>query len=701
MPSIDGNRMQTEPATLPEPSRSRDLARCPTDDELLAYLPGDLTGQIAESIASHLATCPLCQSRITTLKQKLSDRLQAAVQSPKSDVEARPGSDSPTTIVKPAPPRAPRRLGEYELLEPIGRGGMGLVYRARHVRLQRVVAVKVLPHMQLADDSAIVRMQRESAAAGRVRHPNIVFATDAGEADGVHFLVMEYVAGIDLSKLVSAIGPLPVPEACEIIRQAALGLAHIADNGLVHRDLKPSNVMLTDDGEVKILDLGLARLHEHPLQQSIDDSEPTQAGYLLGTADYIAPEQIDSPHDADVRSDLYSLGCTLYKLLVGTAPFTGPEQNSVSKKIEAHRRAAPPELASARADVPPELQKILNRLLAKKPAERLQAPEELAQALAPLAREADLHGLIRRVREKGVLDDWPHDPRFPPASTNATTQPLFDTQTSVPTGTKPEIHESKNWIALALVAFALVAGTAAVYMTAGGLGGGRDARVLDKTIIYDVSKPLEEVNWIGRLPSPPPFYKPERKMLEVRPDSFQLIKLGEYDGTPGTFTFTLGQAQWHGDAGLFFGCRPEPRYGRPELTTFQLFLLEHFPAEGTGDGAVDELFRLRRKRAVIRVNPVGISEDLETIVRPADEFPAPAGSQITIEITFSRAGCELVRVNGVALENLSAADVNAKYQPEDYLGAFGLYCKPAEENAVGGNRLGPTWFGNIVFAPAE
>jgi hypothetical protein len=416
---------------------------------------------------------------------------------------------------------------------------------------------------------------------------------------------------------------------------------------------------------------------------------------LLGTADYIAPEQIDSPHDADVRSDLYSLGCTFYKLLVGTAPFTGPEQNSVSKKIEAHRRSPPPSLRIARPDAPAGVEQVLAQLLAKKPDDRCQRPQELAESLAPLARGADLRSLVRRLRERGEVDDWPHDPRFPPASTNATTQPLAHTPT--PQALLPSRGRTTplNWMALGLVVVALLAGSAAVYLTAGS-GTARSGQR-----VYDVSRPLEEVAWTGHLPSPPAFFNKNLKMLEARPDSFQLIKLGEYDGQPGTFTAKIGQATWHGDAGLFFGCRPEPRYGRPELTTFQLFLLEHFPAEGMGAGAVDEQFRLWRKRAVIKVNPVDIGMDLETIVRPAEIFSAPAGSQIIIEITFSRAGCELVRVNGLALDNLSAADVNASYLPEDYLGVFGLYCKPAEVNAVGGNRLGPTWFGNVVFAPAE
>ena len=219
----------------------------------------------------------------------------------------------------------PERIGQYQLLKQIGRGGMGLVYLARHLKLGRTVALKLLPGLHLSEKSAIVRLQREIAATGRLQHPNIVFATDANEEDGIDYLVMEHIEGIDVGRLVAALGPLPCPVACEIIRQAALGLAHVHGCGLVHRDLKPSNLMLAADGVVKILDLGLALLREG---LPGNEESATQTGYLLGTADYVSPEQLHDPHDADVRSDLYSLGCTFYKLLTGHAPFSGSDNTS-------------------------------------------------------------------------------------------------------------------------------------------------------------------------------------------------------------------------------------------------------------------------------------------------------------------------------------------------------------------------------------
>jgi serine/threonine protein kinase len=706
--------MHTEPAILSEPSRSQDLSQCPSDEELLAYLPGELSDPAAASVATHLATCQLCQSRITTLKQKLSDRPPAdgkaeAVRDAPGDM-ALSFSDSPTTLVHPIRPRTPRRLGEYELLEPIGRGGMGIVYRARHVRLQRIVAVKVLPNLQLADDSAIIRMQRESAAAGRVRHPNIVFATDAGESGGIHYLVMEHVEGTDLSKLVAALGPLPVADACEIVRQAALGLAHIAACGLVHRDLKPSNVMLAADGTVKILDLGLARLHPQAIATPLDDAEPTQAGYLLGTADYIAPEQIDSPHDADVRSDLYSLGCTFYRLLAGRAPFGGPGQNSVSKKVAAHRHEEPPPIRSLRDDVPVAVETLLSSLLAKRPGDRCQRPLDLAEALSPLARDADLQALLQRLRERAEIDHWPLlDPACTPASTNATTRSMNRTATSGPP--LRSRTSTAAWLKLAAAASVLALLIAVVYAaTRGEWSPVVTPRVPTRpflpavpaappatatTTIYDVSGPVSAITWIGFRRSPTPEFIAERKMLECRPDSFQLIALGEYDGRPGTFTATINQAHWHGDAGIFFGCRPEPKLTRPALTTFQLFEFEHFEAEGN----VDELFRLARQRAMINVDPTQLRCDLET--KRVMAFTRPLDANVTLQIAFGAAGCEKVTVNGQPLDDLCTAELNKAYFPADYRGTFGLYCAAGRFANASGVPYGPTWFGNIEFAPAE
>jgi len=222
-------------------------------------------------------------------------------------------------------------IGHYKLLAKLGQGGMGAVYTALHTKLDKVVALKVLPAEKLRDEHAVARFEREMKAVGRLTHNNIVVAHDAGEADDKHYLVMEHVAGTDVGHLARRIGKLPVAEACEIIGQAAEGLQHAYENNLVHRDIKPSNLMLANDGTVKLLDLGLARLES---QERMSD-ELTSTGQLMGTMDYMSPEQAVDTHAVDIRADIYSLGATFYKLLAGRAPFFGEEYDTLGKRLVA------------------------------------------------------------------------------------------------------------------------------------------------------------------------------------------------------------------------------------------------------------------------------------------------------------------------------------------------------------------------------
>jgi hypothetical protein len=258
----------------------------------------------------------------------------------------------------------------------------------------------VLPQERLKDREAVLRFQREMRAVGNLRHPNIVEAPDAGEADGMPYLVMEYVDGCDLGKLVGRMGPLPVAEACDVIRQAALGLEHAHEQGRVHRDVKPSNLMLSTEGQVKVLDLGLARLRED-LPSAVGLSTGNR---LMGTADYMAPEQAANTHAADIRADVYSLGCTLYALLAGHPPFAGPQYPSRAEKLVGHARDHAPLLDGLRPDVPEQLAALVARMLSKSPDQRPATPGEVAQALDAFAAGADLSKLLEAVRS-GVRPD--------------------------------------------------------------------------------------------------------------------------------------------------------------------------------------------------------------------------------------------------------------------------------------------------------
>lgn len=266
-------------------------------------------------------------------------------------------------------------VGRYVLLNLVGEGGMGRVFQARDTRLGREVALKVIRREKLARPNVLYRFHQEMRAAGKLSHPNVVLALDAGEAGGTHFIAMEYVEGIDLSRLVQSRGPLAVPQACDYVRQAALGLQHAADQGLVHRDVKPSNLLVTPRGEVKVLDLGLAMLKGGP-----DADRAPHAGLVLGTPDFLAPEQARDPLGVDSRTDVYALGATLYYLLTGRPPFDGP---GPADKVAQHVSAPPPGAQASRPEVPPRLDAVIRWMMAKRPEDRPQTPARAALALAP------------------------------------------------------------------------------------------------------------------------------------------------------------------------------------------------------------------------------------------------------------------------------------------------------------------------------
>jgi serine/threonine-protein kinase len=277
-------------------------------------------------------------------------------------------------------------LGPYILMERLGEGGMGQVFKARHRKLNRVVALKVMRRDKLGNTEAIRRFFREVQAAAVLSHPNIVAAYDAGEVGKTYFLAMEYVEGRDLGKVVKQDGPLPVKVACDYIRQVALGLQHAHEKGLVHRDIKPSNLVVQASGSqaehgprVKILDMGLARV-EAPAGGE-ESGTLTQAHAVLGTPDFIAPEQARNSRDADTRSDLYSLGCTFHFILTGEVPF--PAEAPMEKLLKHYLEAAP-MVESLRPGVPPAVGRVVRRLMAKAPEQRYQTPAELAAVLAAL-----------------------------------------------------------------------------------------------------------------------------------------------------------------------------------------------------------------------------------------------------------------------------------------------------------------------------
>jgi serine/threonine protein kinase len=363
---------------------------------LEAYGQGRLAPEVALNLENHLADCARCCELLETAPcDSFLDRLRAAGSTAPGNTRRGSNTDpagAPDTGVHSIPQELvdhPR----YRVLGPIGEGGMGAVYRAEHRRMERVVALKVIHPGLMRNPATVQRFHQEVRAAAQLHHPNIVTAHDADQAGGLHFLVMEYIEGTSLADLVLRRGPLPVAEVCDYIRQAALGLQHAHERGMVHRDIKPANLMVQPAGPapgsvIKILDFGLARLPRTMDGLSSGDSPTaplTGAGTVMGTADYIAPEQAADPRAADIRADIYSLGCTLFYLLTGRAPFS---DGSVEDKLARHAGTPLPPVNLFRPEMPAGLGAVLARMSAKDPADRYSTPAEVAEALAPFCPSA-------------------------------------------------------------------------------------------------------------------------------------------------------------------------------------------------------------------------------------------------------------------------------------------------------------------------
>jgi formylglycine-generating enzyme required for sulfatase activity/serine/threonine protein kinase len=366
------------------------IAPHPNDQVLHAYGQGKLDDPaVAAAVDSHLEGCLACQQRVSELSGgSFVGRLRHAGAGPRADAApsaAAPGRPRSHVPKGPDPGLAgtlPPELTEnpqYEILRELGRGGMGVVYLARNTLMDRLEVLKVLNKEMLERKGTYDRFLREVRAAARLSHPNVVTAYSAVQMGRLLVFAMEYIEGADLSQLVKTRGLLPVAHACSFASQAALGLQHAHERGMVHRDIKPGNLMLTRQGQrgiIKILDFGLAKASsEQPL-----DGGLTREGQMLGTPDYIAPEQTLDAQKADIRADIYSLGCTLYYLLTGGPPF---HATSLYELLQAHHSMDARPLNLVRPEVPTELAAVVGKMMAKEKEWRYQAPAEVAAALKP------------------------------------------------------------------------------------------------------------------------------------------------------------------------------------------------------------------------------------------------------------------------------------------------------------------------------
>lgn len=401
---------------------------CPNFVEFEQFRTGELSYADHQRVARHLLQCANCQLYWKSNGYPL----------PKQHTfpsETQPKGPEPTDILLPDLTVVPTQYGPYRILKQIGSGGMGVVFQAIHENLGKVVALKVLTKSGDLDPVARERFAAEAKLVGQLNHENVVQATDANEIRKLQYLAMEFIDGLDVAQLVSSLRALSIADSLEIVRQAAMGLAHAHSKGIVHRDVKPSNLMVTAQGVVKLMDLGLAVTSEEIRKQPA-----FLKGGVLGTQDYMAPEQWIAPREVDHKADIYGLGGVLYYCLAAQAPFS--EAHTPAKKKQAHLVQLPPPIRN-RPDIPSTVIPILDRMLAKNPHDRPTAVEVI-DLVRPLIHYSQLAHLVARARLVPISSFSDGEPTNPAPVIPATETPpaILNTQITQEHKTLPETADS-------------------------------------------------------------------------------------------------------------------------------------------------------------------------------------------------------------------------------------------------------------------
>ncbi|MBI1831106.1 MAG: protein kinase [Planctomycetes bacterium] len=625
-----------------------------------------------------------------------------------------------TRLWQPGDSGFPILLEHYQIVGIIGEGGMGTVFKAHHLNLKRFVAIKTLKIDQRHSEELIGRFKQEMELVGQMDHPNVVRATDAGERNGVFYLVMEYLSGSDLSRLVHQRGRLDTAFACDVIRQAALGLDYIHEKGLVHRDIKPSNLMLTRDRTVKILDLGLARFGF----TEADKHELTPAGYAVGTYSYMAPEQATTGADIDARADLYSLGCTFFRLLTGRTPYSGSEYDNPAKVLYAHCHV--PLSSTPEFDlVPEDLRPVFSRLTAKDPADRFQTGREVADALAPFLADKAITPIpvetkadeeIAETPVRPLTDPWPEElsrltgspHETPPDSAPATPSVGPTVSAPVPAPAPTPTPVSPRWLALggiAMIGIGLAAWlliSLAPWREPVGPPRKDDDKPPGPVVHEVISLPIESAQatnidllkpgqWHKLLAdpkAPPPLigfeksnplasvrWTPGQQKLELMPTKMLLIPLGTTSKAEPSFEFQVFMHQmiWHKNVGLFWGYQEN---GRAKAKAKKGEAYAHFQylklCNKTQSDQGGQVFYFSRYRGELAHDGYGGALLLEGTATNRHDL-SNLGSERSFTIRVNKGVLEYAQFGADPLKTLVRPNINKDYQPSDYQGAFGIF----------------------------